>query len=124
MDDDFTGLFDDLDGPTESERPARKSRLDEIEIDDSEGLRAIVEAECAEIIECYDGDHVLTDVDEVPVYGIKTGDRVESKPGHSPFGTPTVKRVQQFTHGHRLTVEHDSGDIFYTTSVEAFQVVR
>lgn len=198
VDNDFSDLygidFDDLDGPTESERPARKSRLDEIEIDDSEGLRAIVEAECAEndivisyddefghdyidaahraymvqssnllnndpdwdskfrsleleskrigrladrivrirrirnerdsveTIECHDGDHVLTDVAEVPVYDIKVGDHIIGRRDMCHSGT--VRRTQAFSHGHRLTVEHESGNVFYTTSVEAFRVVR
>lgn len=45
VDDDFSDLFETLDAPTESARPARASKLDRVEIEDSEGLRAIVEAE-------------------------------------------------------------------------------
>lgn len=211
MDDDFSDLFSDLDAPTESARPARASKLDRVEIEDSEGLRAIVEAELetelfetddfgttvegeivisydaasgqdvidaarranrsamsslrsddpdwtsrfdaivaescriarledlrvgilqlrataetveserdsAETIECYDGDHVLTDVGEIPFYGIQLGDTV--KADEDKF---TVTRIQGFEHGHRMTLRHWSGNECKTTSVEAYRVVR
>lgn len=205
MDDDFSNLFEDLDTPTESARPARASKLDRVEIEDSEGLRAIVEAErfetddfgiiveneivvaydaasgqdvidaarrandmtslrsddpdwtsrfdaivaescriarledlrvgilqlrataetveserdSAETIECYDGDHVLTDVGEIPFYGIQLGDTV--KADEDKF---TVTRIQGFEHGHRMTLRHWSGNECKTTSVEAYRVVR
>ncbi len=208
MDDDFSDLFETLDAPTESARPARASKLDRVEIEDSEGLRAIVETELetelfetddfgttvegeivisydaasgqdvidaarranrsamtslrsddpdwtsrfdaivaescriarledlrfgivqlraaveadrdsAEIIECHDGDHVLTDVGEVPFYGIRLGDTV--KADEDKF---TVTRIQGFEHGHRMTLRHRSGNECRTTSVEAYRVVR
>ncbi len=206
--DDFSDLFETLDAPTESARPARASKLDRVEIEDSEGLRAIVEAELetelfetddfgttveseivisydassgqdvidaarsanrsamsslrsddpdwtsrfdaivaescriarledlrvgilqlrataeaecdsAETIECHDGDHVLTDVGEVPFYGIRLGDTVKAH--EDKF---TVTRIQGFEHGHRMTLRHWSGNECKTTSVEAYRVVR